>query len=489
MRPEQLKLSILQYAIQGKLVEQRPEEGTAEELYHQIQEEKQNLIREGKIKKEKPLPDITDDEIPFDIPESWRWVRLSTVGITQTGNTPKKAHPEYFGNYIPFLGPGDIQNNLVNYDNQGLTEIGKSYGRVTPAGSVLQVCIGGSIGKCALIDREVTFNQQINSIYPILSDSNYIFYVLDSQYFINFLKENSGGTATPIINRGLWDAIAIPLPPLEEQNRIVAKIEEILPYIDQYAKAYEKLEQFNAKFPEEMKKSILQYAIQGKLVDQRQEEGTAEDLYKQIQDEKQKLIKEGKIKKEKPVADITDEEIPYDIPDSWKWVRLSGAALSIVDCPHSTPKYLANKSEYCAIDTNCIDANGDITGFRYVDSIDYQKRIERLEPQGDDIVYTREGSICRAAILPSGKKICLGQRVMLIRCSDSLNAQYLKRILMAPQTVNTLTAKQKGLGAKHVNVADVCNLVFPLPPIDEQKRIVEKLDELENIRKKLVNKV
>ncbi len=230
--PEDMKKSILQYAIQGKLVEQRPEEGTAEELYQKIQEEKQKLIKEGKIKKEKPLAEITEDEVPFDIPESWKWVRVCSVGVTQTGNTPKKSHPEYFGNYIPFLGPGDIQNGNVNYDNQGLSEEGKEYGRVTSADSVLQVCIGGSIGKCALVDREVTFNQQINSIYPLISDSKYVYYVLDSYYFKDYMKENSGGTATPIINRGLWDAIVIPLPPLEEQKRIVAKIEELMPYCD-----------------------------------------------------------------------------------------------------------------------------------------------------------------------------------------------------------------------------------------------------------------
>ena len=234
--PEDMKKSILQYAIQGKLVEQRPEEGTAEELYKQIQDEKQRLIKEGKIKKEKPLADITEDEIPFDIPESWKWVRVCSVGVTQTGNTPKKSHPEYFGNYIPFLGPGDIQNGNVDYDNQGLSEEGKEYGRVTPADSVLQVCIGGSIGKCALVDREVTFNQQINSIYPLISDSKYVYYVLDSYYFKDYMKENSGGTATPIINRGLWDAIVIPLPPLQEQHRIVAKIEELLPYCDRLVK-------------------------------------------------------------------------------------------------------------------------------------------------------------------------------------------------------------------------------------------------------------
>lgn len=230
--PADMQKSLLQMAIQGKLVEQRPEEGTAEELYQQIQAEKQLLVKSGKIKKEKPLPEITSDEIPFDIPDSWKWVRLSEVGFTQTGNTPKKAFPEYFGTFIPFLGPGDIQNRVVNYNNQGLSESGMQVGRVAGKNSILQVCIGGSIGKCALIDRSVTFNQQINAITPICADEKFLYFILNSAYFTEFMKEHSGGTATPIINRGLWDTISIPLPPLAEQKRIVAKLEELLPLCD-----------------------------------------------------------------------------------------------------------------------------------------------------------------------------------------------------------------------------------------------------------------
>ena len=230
--------------------------------------------------------------------------------------------------------------------------------------------------------------------------------------------------------------------------------------------------------PQELKNSILQLAIQGKLVEQRPEEGTAEELYQQIQAEKQALIKAGKIKKEKPLPEITEDEIPFEIPESWKWVRLSNLASAIVDCPHSTPHYHEHSTDYVAIDTNCIDADGNITGWRYVDEETYRVRISRLQPILNDIVYTREGSICRAAILPANKAVCLGQRVMLIRCPDGVLSEYIKMILMAPQTVNTLTAKQKGIGAKHVNVADVCNLLLPLPPTTEQERIIAKLELL-----------
>ena len=227
--PEDMKKSILQYAIQGKLVDQRSEEGTGEELYRQIQEEKKRLIKEGTIKKEKPLAEIAEDEIPFDIPENWKWVRLSTIGITQTGNTPSKSHPEYIGIDIPFITPGDILNGQIYYSNQALSLLGKEVARVCCAGSIMQVCIGGSIGKAAITYREVAFNQQINVVSPIACLSEYLFAVMQSAYFTTSMKERAGGTATPIINRGLWDSLLIPLPPLAEQRRIVAKLEEILP--------------------------------------------------------------------------------------------------------------------------------------------------------------------------------------------------------------------------------------------------------------------
>ena len=227
--PDDLQKSVLQLAIQGRLVPQCPEEGNAEELYKQIQAEKQKLIKEGKIKKEKPLPPITDDEKPFEIPASWKWVRLGEIGFTQTGNTPSKTYVEYFGTDIPFINPGDITNNIINYSNKGLSTKGKSVARTCDKNTILQVCIGGSIGKSAIVDREVTFNQQINSIYPILVYHNYLHKVISSAFFISIMKEKAGGTATPIINRTTWNTLLVSLPPLAEQKRIVTKIEEILP--------------------------------------------------------------------------------------------------------------------------------------------------------------------------------------------------------------------------------------------------------------------
>lgn len=478
MTPEQLKASILQYAIQGKLVEQRAEEGTGEELYQQIQAEKQRLIAEKKIKKEKTLVEITEDEIPFDIPESWKWVRLGDcTGYSQTK---------------PKISPKDITDDMWSLDLEDIQkESGAILTRTTASerkitgdkvlfykGQVLYSKLRPYLKKILIAPDNGICTPELVPFNTYLVYANYIVYVLRSPHIDYVVNSVTYGVKMPRVGTETMVNLLIPLPPLSEQKRIVAKIEELLPLIGRYAVAYEKLEQFNAKFPEDMKKSILQYAIQGKLVEQRAEEGTGEELYQQIQAEKQHLIVEKKIKKEKPLPEIAENEIPFDIPESWKWVRLNNIAESIVDCPHSTPKYLDMETEYCTIDTNCIDGKGDITKWRYVDADTYTARIARLTPQKDDIVYTREGSICRAAILPEGPKVCLGQRVMLIRSANGVFPQFIRRLLMSPMVIRKLTEQQKGIGAKHVNVSDVCNLILPLPPLAEQERIVAKLEEI-----------
>ena len=237
--PEALKKSILQEAVQGKLVPQDPSDEPAEALLERIRAEKQRLIKEGKIKKDKHESIIfrrdnshyekrgfeevcIDDEIPFEIPDSWMWARLKSLGYTQTGNTPSTSHPEYRGGYIPFITPGDIAGGIIDYENQGLSEVGKDVARVCPAGSILQVCIGGSIGKAALSVYEVAFNQQINAISPVVVSGKYVLAAVTSFMFLSAMKESAGGTATPILNRTLWDKMLIPLPPLNEQNRIVS---------------------------------------------------------------------------------------------------------------------------------------------------------------------------------------------------------------------------------------------------------------------------
>ena len=483
MTPQELKNSILQLAIQGKLVEQRAEEGTAEELYQQIQEEKQRLIAEKKIKKEKPLPEITDDEKPFDIPDSWKWVRISALGITKTGNTPSKTHSEYQGNAIPFVTPADILDGRICYENQSLSEIGMQVARVCEFKSVLQVCIGGSIGKAAITEKRVAFNQQINAITPIFCNNKYVYYVMISSYFNKIMREKAGGTATPIINRGIWDTLLVPLPPLAEQKRIVERIEQILPYIHQYENAWGKLETFNKRFPDDMKKSLLQYAIEGKLVEQRTEEGTAEELYQQIQEEKQRLIAEKKIKKEKPLPEITEDEIPFDIPDSWKWVRLGelgnykkgpfGSALTksmFVPKGDGTIKVYEQK--------NAIQKDANI-GEYYIDRSYFESKMTGFEVVSGDIIVSCVGTIGETFILPENiEQGIINQALMRMRIFNPIFIPYFLIFFDVVLKQNAI-ANSKGSAIKNIPPFDVLkNYLVPLPPLAEQKRIVEKLEQM-----------
>ena len=475
MTPEQLKASILQLAIQGKLVEQRPEEGTGEELYRQIQAEKQRLIKEGKIKKEKALPKISEDEFPFEIPESWKWVRLSTIGITQTGNTPSKSHPEYIGIDIPFITPGDILNGQICYNNQALSLLGKNVARVCDEDSIMQVCIGGSIGKVAITDRKVAFNQQINVVSPLFCLSKYLFAVMQSVYFTTSMKERAGGTATPIINRGLWDSLCIPLPPLAEQKRIVAKIEELLPLIDRYAVAYEKLEQFNAKFPEDMKESVLQYAIQGKLVEQRPEEGTGEELYQQILKEKKRLIKEGKIKKEKPLTEIAEDEIPFDIPESWKWCRLSDV-IDVRDGTHDSPKYVPVGIPLVT-SKNLVNGVIDYGNVKYITQEDADKINVRSMVDDDDILFAMIGSIGNPVLVKKDREFCIKNMALFKRFANTdISMRYVYWFLFYAQY--KLKKEASGGVQSFISLSRFREYLIPLPPVAEQNRIVAKLEEI-----------
>lgn len=490
MTPQELKNSILQLAIQGKLVKQYQEEGTAEELYQHIRQEKQKLIQNGKIKKEKPLPEITEEEKPFDIPDTWIWMRLGEC--TSYAQTKEKVSPNAIPPEIWSLDLEDIEKDTGEIKNYCKAKNRKIIGDkvLFHKGQILYSKLRPYLKKIIVAPDDGICTPELVPFYAygeIVPD--YLVAVLKSPHIDYMINSVTYGVKMPRVGTDTMISLLVPLPPIAEQKRIVAKIEELLPLIDRYEKAWSQLEEFNKKFPGDMQKSILQMAIQGKLVEQQPEEGTGEELYQHIQQEKQKLIQEGKIKKEKPLPEITEEDKPFDIPDNWKWTRLSQAALTIVDCPHSTPHYYESKTEYSAIDTNCIDSDGNIIAERYVDQDTYNNRVQRLIPQENDIVYTREGSICRAAILPAEKNICLGQRVMLIRCPKRISERYVKMILMAPQTVIHLTAKQKGIGAKHVNVADVCLLPIPLPPLPEQKRIVDKLENLLPLCNDLIHRV
>lgn len=475
MTPEQLKASILQYAIQGKLVEQRPEEGTGEELYQQIQAEKQRLIKEKKIKKEKTLAEITEGEIPFDIPDSWKWVKLGDC--TGYAQTKEKVSPKDITGDMWSLDLEDVQKDTgailvktkaserkISGDKVKFHKGQVLYSKLRPYLKKILVAPDGGICTPELVPFDT-----------YLIDENYIAYVLRSPHIDYVINSVTYGVKMPRVGTDTMTNLLIPLPPLAEQKRIVAKIEELLPYVDRYATAYEKLDQFNAKFPNDMKKSILEYAIQGKLVEQRPEEGTGEELYQQIQTEKQRLIKEGKIKKEKPLPKITEDELPFDIPESWKWCRLSDV-IDVRDGTHDSPKYV-QVGIPLVTSKNLVNGVIDYGNVKYITQEDADKINVRSMVDDDDILFAMIGSIGNPVLVKKDREFCIKNMALFKRFANTdISMRYVYWFLFYAQY--KLKKEASGGVQSFISLSRFREYLIPLPPVAEQNRIVAKLEEI-----------
>ena len=471
MNAQDLKNSILQLAVQGKLVEQRAEEGTARELLEQIKLEKEQLIKDKKIKKSKPLPEITEDEIPFEIPESWEWVRVNDIFNVKSAMRIHQTDWQSSG--IPFFRGRElvqlIKTGNVDFDiyiSKELYEKNKEKGGVPSKNDILVTAVG-TIGKSYIVkgtkpfyykDAYILCFENIANIYP-----EYIKYCLDSPYMQNEIHRDSMATTVAQLTIIKAKEMLVPFPPLEEQHRIVAKIEEILPYIDQYDKAYTKLETFNKKFPEDMKKSILQMAMQGKLVEQRPEEGTADELFEQIVAEKAQRIKEGKIKKEKPIDFVLSDEIPWDLPENWKWVRFRDITINRdaerVPLSVSEREHLEKKYDYYG-------ASG------VIDKVDKYLFTEDLVLIGEDgaNLLSRSTPI---AFIATGK-YWVNNHAHVIECCKGVFIKYFVYYINAISLAKYVT----GTAQPKMNQARMNGIWIPLPPLEEQKRIVAKIEEL-----------
>ena len=484
MTPRELKNSILQQAIQGKLVEQRPEEGSAEKLYHQIQQEKQRLIAEGKIKKEKPLPEITEDEKPFDIPETWKWVRLGEIVTVLGGKripAGRQLTTENTG--YKYIRVSDMKDGTVLLDNLLYvpSDIFPSIARYIIYKEDVYITVAGTIGRIGKIPEEV------NGANLTENADRLVFSNLEQDWLIKCLESNTiqfqitnvtTKVGQPKLAIKRIQELLIPLPPLAEQKRIVAKIEELLPYIHRYEESWLKLEALNSRFPDDMKKSLLQYAIQGKLVEQRPEEGTAEELFERIQKEKQRLIADGKIKKEKPLPEITEDEKPFDIPESWKWVRLG----SIVEL---NPKNDIDDS----LEVSFIPMAHVADGYRNEHTFEVKKWGEIKK----GFTHFATGDIGIAKITPcfqNKKSVIFTElkngygagttELSIVRVvNNSMLKEYLLWFFKSAYFIDNGVRSFTGTaGQQRIHKDYLSNCLLPLPPLAEQKRIVAKLEEL-----------
>ena len=467
MKAQDLKKSILQYAMQGKLVPQDPNDEPASELLKRIRAEKDQLIKDGKIKKEKPLPPITQDEISYALPQGWQWVRLGDIIKISSGNFLPAEKMNQNGK-VPVYGGNGINGYHDEYLIDKPTLI---IGRV----GFYCGCVHLSKGKAWVTD---------NAFITQFSEKNIDIKFLQWLLIFSDLGKNDNATAQPVVSGKKIYPLVIPLPPLAEQMRIVEKLEEILPLVDEYGKNEEILSEMNQKLPKQIRQSILQYAVQGKLVVQNPQDEPASELLKRIKAEKKQLIKDGKIKKEKPLTPITQDEIPYDLPQGWQWVRL-GEITSIArgGSPRPIQAYLTN------------DANG-IPWIKIGDTQKNGKYInstkEYIIPEGisksrlvhkGDFLLTNSMSFGRPYILNIDGCIHDGWLV-ISNLFKVLDNNFLYYLLSSNIIYVQFCTSVSGAVIQNLNSTKVADTIIPLPPLAEQKRIVAKIEELLN----LVNK-
>ena len=464
MTPQELKLSILGHAFQGKLVTQLPEEGVGTDLLPVIQEECKKRISTGQIKKFKTFSAIADADVDFDVPDSWHLIRLGA--ICQLLDGEKREGESY-----PYLEARYLRERT---EPTILTE-----GKYVAMGTNVILVDGENSGEVFHLTESGYMGSTFKVLFvPDALLLEYVIYFL--QYHKTTLRNNKKGAAIPHLNKDIFFNLIFPLPPLAEQKRIVAKIEELLPYIDRYEKAWNRLEDLNKRFPADIQKSILQMAIQGKLVEQRPEEGTAEELYKQIQAEKEELIKAGKIKKDKPLPEITEDEIPFDITESWKWVHIGELF------QHNTGKAL-NSSDKAGIPLEYIT-----TSNVYWNRFELKKlktmlftdaEVEKCTVQKGDLLVLEGGDIGRTAIWNYEFPMRIQNHIHRLRPYGNVCIEFFYHIFFLYK--NTGLINGKGIGIKGLSAKVLHSLIVPLPPLAEQKRIVAKLEEILPLCEKL----
>ncbi len=477
MTAQELKNSILQLAVQGKLVPQDKNDEPASELLKRIQAEKVRLIKEGKIKKEKALPPIAEEELPFDIPESWVWIHFEHVGFFQSGYTPKPSQLSSNG-LIPYFKISDMNKKgnekfLIHTENFLYSSNERNY----PKGSIVYPKNGGAVytnkRRILSCDSVVDLNTGIFSLYDT-TILPYLFMVFNNLDF----KKYSIASPLPTLDMNAIKRIMVPLPPLAEQQRIVEKIEELLPLVEEYGKAETRLKELNADFPEMLRKSILQQAVQGKLTERNPEDEPASELLKRIQAEKAQLIKDGKIKKEKPLPPITEDEIPFDIPDGWEYCRLKDICYKIVDGDHNPPKAETYQTAYLMLSSQNInyDRICNLENVRYLSKEIFAIENERTMLTEGDILFTSVGTLGRSCVYYGGLNACFQRSVSVI--STFIYNKYLKYFFDAPHFQNMVLREATGTAQKGFYLNQLSKAVIAIPPLEEQKRIVARVEEL-----------
>lgn len=475
-----MRAKILDLAIRGKLTDQRQEDGNARDLLKEIQAEKERLIKEKKIKKEKPLPEITEEEKPFEIPDSWEWVRLGDIcqinprNYVQDENVNVSFLPMaligegYGSNYCPEIRKWkDVKKGFTHFANNDVV-----LAKISPCFQNLKSAIMNNLtNKIGAGTTELHVLRR----YSHTLDPKYLLCFVQNQNLIqDGIKTFKGAVGQQRIGKDFIKEYLCPLPPLAEQQRIADKVSALFAQLDVIDKAYEEYQELQ----QTMKSKLLELAIQGKLTDQRKEDGDARELFQDIQEEKKRLIAEKKIKKEKPLPEIEADEIPFEIPTNWMWVRLGNICSKVVDGDHNPPKGENHPTPYIMASSQNInnDRLVNLCSVRYLSKEVFEKENLRTLASEGDIFFTSVGSLGRSCVYDGSLNICFQRSVSVI--TAQIYNWYLKRCFDSPYYQNMMYAEAKGTAQKGFYLKQLSNSLIPLPPLAEQKRIVAKLAEL-----------
>ena len=522
MTAEDLRKSILQQAIQGKLVPQDPNDEPAAVLLERIREEKTRLIKEKKIKKDKNESIIfrgddnsyyekilatgevkcIDDEIPFEIPESWEWVRMGNI-TTIIGGYAFPSNSIKSSNGIRVIRISDFNNGKI-LEHKGVRYNGSlnlSQYQIFEK-DILMAMTGGTVGKCVLLPQKVKepmlLNQRVALIRNFYVYEKYIYTILISNITQEVVNTQKNSTNDNISMEDIYKFL-IPLPSLSEQQRIVERLEMLLPLIEQYSEAYLKLETLNREINNHLKKSILQYAIQGNLVAQCDTDEPATELLKRINEEKLNLVKQGKLKKKdvsesiifrsddnryyEKVGSIVNEiteEIPYALPSGWQWVRMKNCCVRIFS--GKSPKYSKIPTNHLIIGQQANQWDGVNMQYAKYGTDEFVQNIDDYQYllDGDVLLNTLgNGTLGRCGIFENiSNKVLTDGHLFVFRTNNKSLAMYILYFL----TLNYAEINKKADGSTNqtfLNLSKMSNYLIPIPPANEIKRIIEKIQLLQ----------
>lgn len=475
---QDLREAILLSAIQGKLTSKNSSDESVEAQIERLKIAK----KEAGIKSKK-------DQLPlnspfFEIPDSWAWTTLSKLGYLSGGKTPAMHDQDNWSSPdVNWFSSKDMKTKYLSDSLMKISYKGAEELQLFPLGTLVMVVRSGILKHTlplCILTKEATINQDLRAFVLFDNDmSEYVYWMLKGlqpDIIQHYTKHVT--TVDSLRLDEFFYQMPVPLPPKEEQRRIVARISVLLPSVDAYEAMEEELVTLKDQFPSDMRASILQAAIMGKLVEQRVEEGTGEELYKQIQAEKQSLIRSGKLKKEKPLPEITEDEIPFDIPENWKWVRIGSILHKLVDGAHRTPKYTISGVPFVSV-RNISTGRLDLSDTKFISLEEHRELWKRCNPERNDILLSKVGTTGVPALVDTDEEFSLFVSVALLKFNTELiDNQFLVYAILTPDFQNQCREHTRGVGNKNWVIADIANTVFPLPPLAEQRRIVEKLNEL-----------